>query len=343
MQKPIDIEISFSNRDAQIIFGSYDQNLKLLEDLLGVELFARGNRLKLKGEKFTVEKASAFFETLKKKVQSSGSLTHQHIIDILAHGKHPAIPLTAVTTEDIHITKTPHEEIFVKSRKEFVYPRGTKQKNYIKAIRNYDLSLGIGPAGTGKTYLAVALAIESLKKGMYSKVVLTRPALEAGERLGFLPGDLEEKIKPYLQPIYDALFDIMKYEELKRWTEQKIIEIIPLAYMRGRTLNEAFIILDEAQNTTGEQMKMFLTRLGMNSRAVITGDVTQIDLPLTRQTSGLVVCEKILKNVKGIKFIYFTEKDVVRHNLVKKIIKAYAKYHEKTGPKDIADKQPEKN
>ncbi|MCM8825278.1 MAG: PhoH family protein, partial [Candidatus Omnitrophica bacterium] len=202
---------------------------------------------------------------------------------------------------------------------------------------------GIGPAGTGKTYLAVALAIESLRSGLFSRVILTRPALEAGERLGFLPGDLEEKIKPYLQPIYDALFDLLKYEELKRWSERKIIEIIPLAYMRGRTLNDAFIILDEAQNTTGEQMKMFLTRLGSDSKAVVTGDTTQIDLPLSRETSGLVICEKVLNKVKGVKFIYFNERDVVRHPLVKRIIKAYEAHYRTQTKKNIADNKAEKN
>ncbi|MCL5674477.1 MAG: PhoH family protein [Candidatus Omnitrophica bacterium] len=333
-------EITFSNRDAQIIFGSYDSNLKILEDILNVELYARGNVLKLKGEQNNVEKAVILFETFVKKVEKTGSLTHHEILETIAHLKFRDSLLQNELIQQIHPEK---EEIFTNSRREFIYPRTTTQKNYIKAIRNYPLTIGIGPAGTGKTYLAVSLAIEFIKKGLFRRIILTRPALESGERLGFLPGDLEEKIKPYLQPVYDALYDIMKYDELKKWINQKILEIIPLAYMRGRTLSDAFIILDEAQNTTTEQMKMFLTRLGINSRAVITGDITQIDQPLTWSTSGLVICEKVLKGLKDIKFTYFTEKDVVRHYLVKRIIKAYTKYDEKTPSKYIHKQSSEES
>ncbi|MCL5409151.1 MAG: PhoH family protein [Candidatus Omnitrophica bacterium] len=322
-------EINFSNRDAQIIFGSYDSNLKLLEDILDVELYARGNILKLKGEQNNIEKSILLFHALIKKIETTDSLTHRDILETIAQIKNKDIYFQKDILQQTLPKNLEKQEIFIKSRKEFIYPQSTIQKNYIKAIKNYSLTVGIGPAGTGKTYLAVSCAIESIKKGLFRRVILTRPALEAGERLGFLPGDLEEKIKPYLQPIYDALYDIMKYDELKKWTDQKIIEIIPLAYMRGRTLSDAFIILDEAQNTTTEQIKMFLTRLGINSKAVVTGDITQIDQPLTMTTSGLVVCEKVLKGIKDIKFIYFSEKDVVRHYLVKKIIKAYTKYNEK--------------
>ncbi|MCM8806161.1 MAG: PhoH family protein [Candidatus Omnitrophica bacterium] len=331
-------EIVLTNQEAQIIFGKHDENLRLLEDLLGVEIFARGNVIKLRGEHLQVEKAQKVIENLRHRVHRLKYLSPEDIFDAMPEDveKEPTEQKPAEK-----ITDSP-DAIIVRSKRDVIYPRSLHQRSYIRAIRKYSLTVGIGPAGTGKTYLAVALAIESLRNGLFNRVVLTRPALEAGERLGFLPGDLEEKIKPYLQPIYDALFDIMKYEELKRWSERKIIEIIPLAYMRGRTLNDAFIILDEAQNTTGEQMKMFLTRLGANSKAVITGDITQIDLPLSKETSGLVICEKVLEKVSGVKFIYFSEKDVVRHPLVKRIIKAYDTYQKTQAKKGFADKSSEK-
>lgn len=333
-------EITLTNQEAQIIFGKHDEHLRLLEDLLGVQIFARGNVVKMKGEQSRIEKAHKTFENLRQKVHRMKYLTPQDIFDAMPEDEEKI----SIEEKHKHIeTKEDSNAIIIGSKKEAVYPRSPHQKMYIKAIRKYSLTVGIGPAGTGKTYLAVALAIESLRKGLFTRVVLTRPALEAGERLGFLPGDLEEKIKPYLQPIYDALFDLLKYEELKRWSERKIIEIIPLAYMRGRTLNDAFIILDEAQNTTGEQMKMFLTRLGANSKAVVTGDTTQIDLPLSRETSGLVICERVLSNVRGVKFVYFNEKDVVRHPLVKRIIKAYESANIRYRKTNIADKQTEKN
>ncbi|MCM8816609.1 MAG: PhoH family protein [Candidatus Omnitrophica bacterium] len=330
-------EITLTNQEAQIIFGKHDEHLRLLEDLLGIEIFARGNIVKMRGEQTKIEKAYKVFENLKHKVHRMKYLTPEDIFDSI-----PADEEKKQERKHQTEIKMPTDAIFIRSKKEIVYPRTPHQKAYIKAIRKYSLTIGIGPAGTGKTYLAVALAIEFLRNGVFNRVILTRPALEAGERLGFLPGDLEEKIKPYLQPIYDALFDLLKYEELKRWSERKIIEIIPLAYMRGRTLNDAFIILDEAQNTTGEQMKMFLTRLGANSKAVVTGDTTQIDLPLSRETSGLVICEKVLGNVKGVKFVYFNEKDVVRHPLVKRIIKAYEAHHTHF-KKNMPDKQSEKD
>lgn len=333
-------EITLTNQEAQIIFGRHDEHLRLLEDLLGVEIFARGNVVKIRGDQPKIEKAHKVFESLKHKVHRMKYLTPEDIFDAM-----PDNEKTIPVEEKSRHTKIKEstDAIMIGSKKEVVYPRSSHQKAYIKAIRKYSLTIGIGPAGTGKTYLAVSLAIEFLRSGVFNRVILTRPALEAGERLGFLPGDLEEKIKPYLQPIYDALFDLLKYEELRRWSERKIIEIIPLAYMRGRTLNDAFIILDEAQNTTGEQMKMFLTRLGANSKAVVTGDTTQIDLPLSRETSGLVICEAILSKVSGVKFVYFNEKDVVRHPLVKRIIKAYEVHHFQSQKKNIADKSSEKS
>jgi phosphate starvation-inducible PhoH-like protein len=220
----------------------------------------------------------------------------------------------------------------VSSKKRFIIPKTETQRQYVEAIRNYDIVIGIGPAGTGKTYLAMAMAISALLKKQISRIVLARPAVEAGEKLGFLPGDIYEKFNPYLRPLYDALLDMMEAEKAGKLIEQGVIEIAPLAFMRGRTLNDSFIILDEAQNTTTEQMKMYLTRLGYNSKTVITGDITQIDLPHGK-ASGLIEAERILSGVEGIKFVYFTERDVVRHKLVQAIVKAYERY-EKRNPED---------
>lgn len=214
------------------------------------------------------------------------------------------------------------------SKKRFIIPKTETQRQYIEAMRNYDIVIGIGPAGTGKTYLAMAMAINALLKKQVSRIVLARPAVEAGEKLGFLPGDMYEKVNPYLRPLYDALFDMIEAEKASKFIERGIIEIAPLAFMRGRTLNDSFIILDEAQNTTSEQMKMYLTRLGFNSKTVITGDVTQIDLPAGK-LSGLIEAEKILNDIEGIKVIYFSEKDVVRHKLVQEIVKAYERYEKR--------------
>lgn len=214
------------------------------------------------------------------------------------------------------------------SKKKFIIPKTETQKQYIEAMRNYDIVIGIGPAGTGKTYLAMAMAINALLKKQVSRIVLARPAVEAGEKLGFLPGDMYEKVNPYLRPLYDALFDMIEAEKASKFIERGIIEIAPLAFMRGRTLNDSFIILDEAQNTTSEQMKMYLTRLGFNSKTVITGDITQIDLP-SGKLSGLIEAEKILNDIEGIKVIYFSEKDVVRHKLVQEIVRAYERYEKR--------------
>ena len=217
----------------------------------------------------------------------------------------------------------------VSSKKRFIIPKTETQKLYIEAIKNHDIVIGIGPAGTGKTYLAMAMAMNAFLKKQISRIVLARPAVEAGEKLGFLPGDIYEKVNPYLRPLYDALFDMMEPEKVGKLIDRGIIEIAPLAFMRGRTLNDSFIILDEAQNTTSEQMKMYLTRLGFNSKTVITGDITQIDLP-PGKTSGLIEAERILSGIEGIKFIYFSEKDVVRHRLVQAIVKAYERYEKRS-------------
>jgi phosphate starvation-inducible PhoH-like protein len=223
------------------------------------------------------------------------------------------------------------DSIYVTAHKRIVTPKSLAQKEYIEAIRNYDIVFGIGPAGTGKTYLAMAMAIAELMKNNFHRMILTRPAVEAGEKLGFLPGDLAEKVNPYLRPLYDALHDMVDFERARKMLERGVIEVAPLAFMRGRTLNDSFVILDEAQNTTGEQMKMFLTRLGYGSKAVITGDVTQIDLPAGR-TSGLKEARLILSGIAGIKFIDFSERDVVRHRLVRDIISAYDRFDEEKGP-----------
>lgn len=217
------------------------------------------------------------------------------------------------------------DTIWVSNRKRHITPQGIGQKAYVEAIRHHDVVFGIGPAGTGKTYLAMAMAVATLKRQEVQRIVITRPAVEAGERLGFLPGDLAEKVNPYLRPLYDALHDMMELEQVERFLERGTLEVAPLAFMRGRTLNDSFIILDEAQNTTSEQMKMFLTRLGYDSRAVITGDITQIDLPADR-TSGLIEARTILADIPGIAFCMFTEQDVVRHPLVQEVIRAYERH-----------------
>ncbi|MBN1445154.1 MAG: PhoH family protein [Candidatus Omnitrophica bacterium] len=324
-------EFYLTNEEAQIIFGVSDSNIEYIEELTGVSIFAKGNAVKIKGDEPSAEKTLNLFEKMRRHAKEHGSLNRSDILRMA--GENPR------TGE-----KGPagRESILVDSKRKTIYPRSPNQKKYIEAVRNYDMVMGIGPAGTGKTYLAVACGIEMVKQGKFQKMILTRPALEAGEKLGFLPGDLEEKIKPYLQPIYDSIYDIMRYEEIRKWTERKILEIIPLAYMRGRTLSNAFIILDEAQNTTFEQMKMFLTRLGINSKAVITGDITQIDLPLSSQTSGLVEIQQILHRVAGIKFVYFSNRDVVRHSLVKKIINAYERHLSKKSAGVQAEQPPEK-
>jgi phosphate starvation-inducible PhoH-like protein len=239
---------------------------------------------------------------------------------------------------EVSIEELSNSRIVVSQKKRPVVPKTTTQAEYLEAIRTHDIVVGIGPAGTGKTYLAMAMAINALLTKQVSRVVLARPAVEAGERLGYLPGDMIDKVTPYLRPLYDALYDMMTVAQANRYIEQGIIEIAPLAFMRGRTLNDSFIILDEAQNTTSEQMKMYLTRLGFNSKTVVTGDITQIDLP-TGRASGLVEAKKILGAIEGIKIVYFSEKDVVRHRLVKKIVRAYDKYERKRAGKKEPDKK----
>jgi len=303
-----------------LIYERFDKSLKILEEALGIEASIRGNKILINGDEKAVNTAERLIRELKS-ISTDGYIIKPEDI---------RFALRALKESDAAGTEFSLKELFlntipVSSKNKFIVPRSETQKRYIDAIRKYDMVIGIGPAGTGKTYLAMAMAINALLKKQVSRIILARPAVEAGEKLGFLPGDLYEKVNPYLRPLYDALFDMMEAEKAYKLIERGVIEIAPLAFMRGRTLNDSFIILDEAQNTTSEQMKMYLTRLGFNSKTVITGDVTQIDLP-TAKVSGLVEAEKILKDVEDVCFIYFSEKDVVRHRLVQQIIKAYERF-----------------
>lgn len=303
-----------------MIYERFDKSLKILEEALGIEASIRGNKILINGDEKAVNTAERLIRELKS-ISTDGYIIKPEDI---------RFALRALKESDAAGTEFSLKELFlntipVSSKNKFIVPRSETQKRYIDAIRKYDMVIGIGPAGTGKTYLAMAMAINALLKKQVSRIILARPAVEAGEKLGFLPGDLYEKVNPYLRPLYDALFDMMEAEKAYKLIERGVIEIAPLAFMRGRTLNDSFIILDEAQNTTSEQMKMYLTRLGFNSKTVITGDVTQIDLP-TAKVSGLVEAEKILKDVEDVCFIYFSEKDVVRHRLVQQIIKAYERF-----------------
>ncbi len=299
-----------------VLYGDMDKNLRLIENSYGVVLSARGNRIQIEGEEKAVEKADHLIRQL-------ADLLTQEIITqkddvttaIHAFSSHSSAGLKELFQKTIPVS----------SRKRPVAPKNETQRKYIEAIRQHDIVFGIGPAGTGKTYLAMATAVSALLRREVSRIILVRPAVEAGEKLGFLPGDLYEKVNPYLRPLYDALYDMIESEKANKLIERGDIEIAPLAFMRGRTLNDSFIILDEAQNTTSEQMKMFLTRLGFNSRTVVTGDITQIDLPSGRN-SGLIEVQKILEGINGIRFVYFTNKDVVRHKLVQQIIKAYEQH-----------------
>jgi phosphate starvation-inducible PhoH-like protein len=299
--------------DLGALLGRNDENLRLLEAELALRIVARGNELTLRGDERQVARGARIVEELLARmgaglpVQSSDVRAALRVLADDADADLKSIFLDAIP---------------VPSRKKQITPKTLNQKRYVEAIRSHDIVVGIGPAGTGKSYLAMAMAVSALTRREVSRIILTRPAVEAGERLGFLPGDMYEKVHPYLRPLYDALYDMMEPDKAATMTERGAIEIAPLAYMRGRTLNDAFIVLDEAQNTTSEQMKMFLTRLGFNSRMVITGDITQVDLPSSR-ASGLIEIQSVLKSIEGIRFVYFTEKDVVRHELVSDIVRAY--------------------
>ena len=301
------------------ICGNHDENFKMIEDALKVEISLRGDELSLTGkDSESFEEAKKVIFALLKLVSKGINISRRDVIYALKLVKEDKLNRID-ELYNVKITKTASGKM--------IYPKTLGQKEYYYALKNKDVVFGIGPAGTGKTYLAVVFAVDALKNNLVKKIVLTRPAVEAGENLGFLPGDLKEKVDPYLRPLYDALHDMLGVEQTERLIEKGVIEIAPLAYMRGRTLEDAYVILDEAQNTTDNQMKMFLTRLGFNSKMIITGDVTQIDLPRGVE-SGLVRAMDILNNVKGISFIHLTAMDVVRHPVVQRIIERYEGKHE---------------
>jgi phosphate starvation-inducible PhoH-like protein len=312
------------NALAQSLFGEQGQNLRLISRLLGVKIANRGHQVTIEGPDPQVKLASRVLEELYQLLETGYTLAPQdvqHAVKIL-QGQ-----------EDTDIKEIFSDTVYISAMKRRITPKSLTQKRYLEAIRAHDIVFGVGPAGTGKTYLAMAMAVAVLMKHEFIRIVLARPAVEAGEKLGFLPGDLYEKVNPYLRPLYDALHDMMDFDKATRMVQRGIIEVAPLAFMRGRTLNDSFVILDEAQNTTPEQMLMFLTRLGFGSKAVITGDVTQIDLP-NGVTSGLVEARQLLSGIEGIGVIHFTERDVVRHPLVQDIIRAYEAHRQtSTTPK----------
>ncbi len=312
----IEKRIKLTTANPIILFGIHDSHLRLLEQRFDCEIVARGDVMTLRGDAPVVDLVEKVIKELLFIVNKTDSLTEKDVLTVIE---------ILQTGSGFEVAPEEVDSIVLYTQKDYIKVRTAGQAAYMRAIRMNDIVFAIGPAGTGKTFLAVAAAVAALKRHDVQKIVLVRPAVEAGESLGFLPGDLREKVDPYLRPLYDALDDMLPAEKLKTFIERRTIEIVPLAYMRGRTLNNAFIILDEAQNATGLQMKMFLTRLGNNSRAIITGDITQIDLP-NRTTSGLVEIQDILRGVDGVAFVYFDKADVVRHKLVKDIIEAYERH-----------------
>lgn len=302
--------------DRSELFGNLDANIRIIKENLDVDIMQRDNELILRGK--DTERAGSVIKELAEIITSGEKLDEQKVNYVIA------LKDEGLSYEGSKVSK---DIICFTHKGKPLKPKTLGQKKYVESIRKKDIVFGIGPAGTGKTYIAVAMAIHAFKNKEVQKIILTRPAVEAGERLGFLPGDMQEKVDPYLRPLYDALYDVLGRESALRLKEKEAIEVVPLAYMRGRTLDNSFIILDEAQNTTREQMKMFLTRMGFGSKIVVTGDVTQVDLPRGKR-SGLVEASRILKNVRGIDFCYLKDVDVVRHELVKKIIGAYDKYYQ---------------
>lgn len=320
-----DRKIKADSVDMLHLLGLNDVNLKIIESRFDADIIVRGDTIILKGDTHQIEQLEKIFKELIYILNKNGTLSTsdvETVIDLVLVNGEAALP-KSITQQ---FTETELDTAVLYTRNGIIKARTPGQKEYIRQIRKNDIVFAIGPAGTGKTYLAVAMAVAALKNREIMKIVLARPAVEAGESLGFLPGDMKEKVDPYLRPLYDALDDMIPPEKLKSYIEKRVIEVVPLAYMRGRTLNNSFVILDEAQNATSMQMKMFLTRLGMNSKAIITGDITQIDLP-AKTISGLVQIQDILKQIEGVAFCYFDRNDVVRHKLVKDIIDAYDKYN----------------
>ena len=316
IDKTIDID---RMEQAVQLFGSFDENIKELEKEYGVTILSRGTDIKVSGDAEGVYNACKAIDALLSLVEKGEVINDQrvrYVMDLVRDGSSE------------QVAKIAGDVICITAKGRPLKPKTLGQKKYVESIRTNTVTLGIGPAGTGKTYLAVAMAVQAFKAHEINRIILTRPAVEAGEKLGFLPGDLQNKVDPYLRPLYDALFDMLGAETFQKYQEKGNIEVAPLAYMRGRTLDDSFIILDEAQNTTPEQMKMFLTRLGFNSKAVITGDITQIDLPDSKK-SGLIEAQRVLREVEDIAIVTFTEKDVVRHKIVQDIIKAYERYYNK--------------
>jgi phosphate starvation-inducible protein PhoH and related proteins len=312
----VEKRLTLDNVDMLSLLGMKDSNLKIIEDRFNSVITVRGENLILKGVLHEIELIEKIFNEMIYVLNTSGKLTSDDVQTILN---------LTVDGKEI-IDEQEFESIVLYTKQDAIKAKTAGQRKYVEAATQNDICFAIGPAGTGKTYLAVAIAVAAMKKGLVKKIILARPAVEAGESLGFLPGDFREKIDPYLKPLYDALDDMMPSDKLRSYLEKGIIEIVPLAYMRGRTLNNAFVILDEAQNATSMQMKMFLTRLGANSKSIVTGDITQIDLP-PKQVSGLVQARDILSGIKGVSFVYFNKSDVVRHRLVKDIIDAYEKFN----------------
>ncbi|MBK6536727.1 MAG: PhoH family protein [Ignavibacteria bacterium] len=320
----IEKRISLTGVDLINFSGINDENLNLIKDNFDSTIVFRGDTIYLKGEESEIETIGKLFNELIFLQKRHGGIYPRDVklvMELIDSGEDKTDKLK----EKLGFSQNEIKDVILFKKNDFIKPRTPNQLEYLKKVRDNDIVFAIGPAGTGKTYLAVAFALAALKNKEVSRIVLTRPAVEAGESLGFLPGNLSEKVDPYLRPLYDALEEMIPFEKLETYIEKKVVEVIPLAYMRGRTINNAFVILDEAQNSTSLQMKMFLTRLGPSSKAIVTGDVTQIDLP-KRDQSGLVQIQEILKNVEDISFLYFEKADVVRHKLVKDIINAYEKF-----------------